>query len=59
MRIKSKLLSCIMAAAMAFSAVALPAVTAGAEAYVNKSLIYVDNSDFTDISIGLFQGQSG
>ncbi len=38
---------------MAFSAVALPAVTAGAEAYVNKSIIYVDNSDFTDISSGV------
>lgn len=38
---------------MALSAIALPATLAGAEAYVNKSLIYVDNSDFTEISSGV------
>lgn len=37
---------------MALSAVAVP-ITAGAEAYVNKSLIYVDNSDFTEVSSGV------
>lgn len=49
MKMKQKLISLVMSVAMAVSAAAIP-MLAGAEAYVNQDAIYINNSDFSDVS---------
>lgn len=53
MNMKKKAVSLIMSLALAASAIASIPALVGAEAYVNQEEIYVNNSDFTDVSAGV------